>query len=134
MSAPGPGALAVDEGDHFLCTPPCLHRHVQTISRPRLLYAGSGMVLHFPGSVALEGHKSLLAEITFKHNKTPCAKPSMSQAGNSPWQSCLPFALPPGFLCLRCSPAEEECGVFAFTVDLSCSTFLKDFSSLTDIR
>lgn len=53
MSAPGPGALAVDEGDHFLCAPPCLHRHVQTTSRPRLLYAGSGMVLQFPGSVAL---------------------------------------------------------------------------------
>lgn len=71
--------------------------------------------------------------MTFKHNKTPRANPGTSQAGNSPQQGCLPFALPPGFPCLRGSWAKQECRAFAFSVDLSCSAFLKDFSSLTDI-
>lgn len=76
---------------------------IQTRSRPRFLYTASGMVLHFLGSVVLWGHKSLLAEMTFKHKKTlPCAKPvclrletahsRVSHLCSSSWLS-----LPPSF-------------------------------------
>lgn len=89
MNTPGLGTLPVEDGNHFLPFP---HLPIQTRSRPRFLYTASGMVLHFLGSVVLWGHKSLLAEMTFKHKKTLlCAKASMPQAGNSPQQSVSPL-------------------------------------------
>lgn len=69
--------------------------------------------------------------MTLKHKKKlPCAKPSRSQAGNSPQQSCLPFALPPSFPCLQASPDKEKYGGVNFTGDFSWSDFYKRFLHL----
>lgn len=74
-----------------------------TQTRSRLLYTGSWMILHFLGSVVLWGHRSLLAEITFKHKKPSTCKTQSVAGWKQPAAELSPLcssscpSLPPGF-------------------------------------
>lgn len=95
MSTLGLEAHDMDEDDHFLPFPPCLHGHIQTTKRQRPL-------VHWlrNGSPVSRICCPLRIQASVSRNYTKTeAKAKISEAGNSPWQSCL-------FL-----PASSEAGV-----------------------
>lgn len=101
----------------------------QTRSRPRVFYTDSGMVLHFLGSVVLWGHRSLSAEITFKHKKTTTCKTWHVSGWEQPTAELSPLcfsswlSLPQGF-----SSQRETWGFHFYWRSQLLWFFKKDFS------